>query len=38
MNEVAMSSVNLNYPKARFAGATCRVRETSNYFLNAIMG
>src|ERR1700688_1087375 len=38
MNEIAMSSVNLNYPEARFAGATCRVRESSNYFLNAIKG
>src|SRR6266478_1127474 len=38
MNEVAMSSVDLNDPKARFAGATCRVRESSNYFLNAIRG
>src|SRR6266404_8803761 len=38
MNEVAMSSVNLNYPEARFAGATCRVGESSNYFLNAIRG
>src|SRR6267143_3780570 len=36
MNEVAMSSVDLNDPKARFAGATCRVGESSNYFLNAI--
>ena len=31
-----MSSVNLDYPKARLAGAPCRVRESSNYFLNAI--
>src|ERR1700731_3744548 len=38
MNVVAMSSMNLNHPEARFAGATCRVRESSNYFLNAIRG
>src|SRR6266478_4066387 len=36
MNEVAMSSVNLNHPEARFAGATCRVGKSSNYFLNPI--
>src|SRR6266576_393965 len=38
MNEVAMSSMNLNYPEARFAGTTCRVRESGDYFLNAIRG
>src|SRR6202049_711189 len=38
MNEVAMSSVNLNHPEARFADATCRGRKTSNYCLNAIRG
>src|SRR6267143_1862158 len=38
MNEVAMSSMNLNHAEARFAGATRRIRKSSNYFLNAIMG
>src|SRR6266550_2784027 len=38
MNEVAMSSVNLNHPEARLAGATCRIRKSSNYFLNTTRG
>src|SRR5260370_1476184 len=35
MNQVAMSSMNLNHPEAGFAGTTCSARESSNYFLNA---
>ncbi|MDX6559485.1 MAG: hypothetical protein QOF72_2534 [Blastocatellia bacterium] len=33
-----MSGMNLNHPEAGFAGAARRVRESSNYFLDAIKG
>src|SRR4029077_2115360 len=36
MNQVAMGSMNLNYPEAGFAGATRSVGESSNYLLNAV--
>ena len=35
MNQISMSGVDFNHPETGFAGATCGLRERSDYLLNA---